>query len=315
MDIQQPLISVIVPIYNVEKYVRKCLDSLVNQTMKQIEVICIDDGSIDNSGRIADEYAKDDERFKIIHTENRGLSAARNRGIEEARSQWLMFVDSDDWVDKEFCRIPYEAAMEYGADLVCFDFYRVTRLGRVKKPKKTNAPTGIVDEITAHEYGGMAAWRRLYRKCLFEGIRYPEGRVYEDVATTHKLVHMADQIVLLPDRLCFHVDRRGSISHTHTENNKRDGFVSALERYEYLTRYGYPAWKIEWFPQRYAIRYLASTQLSQDAMYAKACEIVNKIHGIPKEFSVKQKIGLIAWKIDKRLFYLVCKVNGRVNKP
>lgn len=127
MDMQQPLISVIVPIYNVEKYVRKCLDSLVAQTLREIEVICIDDGSTDRSGEIADEIARDDARFRVIHTENRGLSAARNRGIDEARSQWLMFVDSDDWVSPEFCRVPYEAAIEYGADLVIFGAYVVKR--------------------------------------------------------------------------------------------------------------------------------------------------------------------------------------------
>ncbi len=98
-----PLISVIVPIYNVEKYVRKCLDSLKNQTMKQIEVICIDDGSTDESGRIAEEYKSEDwPKFRVIHTENRGLSAARNCGIDEALADWIMFVDSDDWVESEF---------------------------------------------------------------------------------------------------------------------------------------------------------------------------------------------------------------------
>ena len=128
-----PLVSVIVPNYNVERYVRKCLDSLRGQTLREIEVICIDDGSTDESGRIVDEYAKEDERLRVIHTENRGLSAARNRGIDEARADWLMFVDSDDWVDPDFCKVPYEAAIENQADLVIFAVCKVTRLGRVRK--------------------------------------------------------------------------------------------------------------------------------------------------------------------------------------
>ena len=116
MDV--PLISVIVPIYNVERYVRKCLDSLVAQTMKQIEIICIDDGSTDRSGQIAEEYVGIHEGvlFRVIHTENQGLSAARNRGIDEARSQWIMFVDSDDWVDEKFCETPYKTAVEKQAE-------------------------------------------------------------------------------------------------------------------------------------------------------------------------------------------------------
>ncbi len=161
MDVT-PLISVIVPIYDVEKYVRKCLESLRNQTMREIEVICIDDGSTDRSGLIADEFAKEDARFRVIHTANRGLSAARNRGIDEASAQWIMFVDSDDWVDSRYCEIPWRAKEEYDADLVCFRSYKVTRYGRIKKPKNTNSPTGIVDEMTAHTFAGWTVWGRLY---------------------------------------------------------------------------------------------------------------------------------------------------------
>ncbi len=135
-----PLISVIVPIFNIEKYVRKCLDSLVNQTLKEIEIICVDDGSTDASGLIADEYCNTDGRgngnewplIRVIHTQNHGLSAARNRGIDEERAKWLMFVDSDDWVGEEFCMAPYEAAVKYGADLVIFKACWVKN-GKIKK--------------------------------------------------------------------------------------------------------------------------------------------------------------------------------------
>ena len=141
-----PLISVIVPIYNVERYVRKCLDSLKGQTLKQIEVICIDDGSTDGSGKIADEYVSEEfPIFRVIHTENRGLSAARNRGIDESRADWLMFVDSDDWVDRDFCRVPYETAVRENADLVIFNGSNVKR-GRKKRKTsgKGNFNQGIL---------------------------------------------------------------------------------------------------------------------------------------------------------------------------
>lgn len=143
LDVAAPLISVIVPIYNVERYVRKCLDSLKGQTLKQIEVICIDDGSTDGSGKIADEYVSEEwPRFRVFHTENRGLSAARNRGIDEAKAQWLMFVDSDDWVHEDFCRVPYEAAIENSADLVIFGAYRVLRNGMIEK-REDDSSIGI----------------------------------------------------------------------------------------------------------------------------------------------------------------------------
>ena len=223
-----------------------------------------------------------------------------------------MFVDSDDWVDRDFCRIPYEAAIRENADLVCFRAYRVTRFGRIKKPKRTNAPTGIVDEMTAHEYGGCSVWNKLYKQTLFSEIRFPERHVYEDLATAHMFVNVANRIVSLVDRLYYHLDRKGSICHTQTIANKRDGFVFALDRYEFLIECGYPAGKIEWLPQKHAIGYLASTRSSQDIVCVKAIDIVSKISGIPKEFSIKQKIALWAWRIDKRLFYLICSMSGRI---
>lgn len=308
-----PLISVIVPIYNVAPYVRKCLDSLKNQTMKEIEVICIDDGSTDGSGAIADEYRSDElPSFRVIHTENRGLSAARNRGIDEARADWIMFVDSDDWVDERFCEIPYKVAVANIADLVCFKAYRVTKWGKVKKPKKTNAPVGIVDEMTAHEYGSVVAWNKLYKRSLFNTTRFPEGHVHEELATAHRFVNEAEKIVLLHNRLYYYIDRKGSICNTHTFSYKKDAFLYALERHKFLIECGYPSEKIEWLLQQSAVGLFASTTSSQDAMYLKAAEIVDNIRGIPKEFNTKQKTALVALKIDRRLFYLICKMSGRI---
>ena len=239
-----PLISVIVPIYNVEKYIRKCLESLINQSMKQIEVICIDDGSTDESGRIADEYCNIDAEgnkkvwpvIKVIHTANRGLSAARNRGIDEVQAEWLMFVDSDDWVEREFCVRPWKVAVRENADLVAFQAYTVKH-GKVKKPKSPNIKVGIVDEMIAYDYVGTAAWNKLYKKELLEDIRYPEGRVYEDIATTHKIIHRAKRIYLLNDYLYYHIKWKGSITQTHSLSNKRDRLLASIERQkDLLTR-------------------------------------------------------------------------------
>ena len=114
-------ISVVVPIYKVEKYIRECLDSIKNQTLKDIEIICIDDGTPDKSGQIADEYAQEDSRFIVIHQENHGLPAARNRGIEKATGEYIMFVDSDDSINSEACEICYNKATEHNADILLFN--------------------------------------------------------------------------------------------------------------------------------------------------------------------------------------------------
>lgn len=312
-----PLISVIVPIYNVEKYVRKCLESLRGQTLKQIEVICIDDGSTDSSGAIADEYCNTDAEgngkewpvIRVIHTENRGLSAARNRGIDEARSEWLMFVDSDDWVDREFCRIPYETAVRENADIVAFQAYTVKH-GRVKKPKDTERPFGVVDEMTAYDYVDGLAWNKLYKKDLFEDVRYPEGHVYEDVYTTHKLIHKAAKVFLLNNRLYYHVKRRGSITHTHTIANQRDGFVASIERQTNLISYGYPAERVNICGP--AIGFLSASTPSDDPLYLKAVEMVDLVQGCPKGLTLKQKMGLTVWRVNRSLFYFICRELGRV---
>ena len=139
------MISVIIPVYNVGDYINKCLASLAEQTMDDCEFIVIDDGSTDNSRIIIDEYCKD-PRFHCFHTNNRGLSAARNLGIEKAHGEWLMFVDGDDWVEPDFCRAPYRAAMDYEADLIIFQSFlekknktrKIGKLNSIMKPNEVD---------------------------------------------------------------------------------------------------------------------------------------------------------------------------------
>ena len=306
-----PLISVIVPIYNVEKYVRKCLESLKNQTLRRIEIICIDDGSTDESGKIADEYESSEfPIFRVFHTENRGLSAARNRGIDEAQAEWLMFVDSDDWVSEDYCGVPWKAKEEYKADLVIFEACWIEKNGKVRSSNKSKASNGIVDEFTAHESGWVNAWNKFYKKELFTCIHYPEGRVFEDIAVTHKLIHAAKTIVKLPNILYHHIDRFGSISHTNTAVNKRDKFVSSLERRNDLILYGYPINELIMYQA--AIGYLSTVASSDDLLFIEARRIIDSIEGIPKALTMKQKIALCAWKADSRLFYILCTISRRI---
>lgn len=320
-DTNRPLISVIVPIYNVEKYVRKCLESLRGQTLKQIEVICVDDGSTDESGRIADEYCNTDEDgsgnvwpiFRVIHhSENRGLSAARNTGIDAAVAEWIMLVDSDDWVEPGFCEIPYETTVRENADLVIFQADTVKRGKKYSRP--WDGPVGAIDEMTAHEYGFVAVWNKLYKKNLYNHIRYPEGHVYEDSAITHKLVHKAEKAFLIKDIFYHHTSRRRSIIHTSSAKNKRDCFIFALERQKDLVSYGYSKEKLDESLCASAIGYLASTKDDGGDLYNKAVEAVNKTEGIPKRMTWKQKAALRAWRMDKRAFYILSELTGRIGK-
>ena len=276
---KRPLISVIVPIHNVAPYLRKCLDSLKNQTMKQIEVICIDDGSTDESGKIADE---DESRewpiFRIIHTENRGLSAARNRGIDEAQADWLMFVDSDDWVHADYCEIPYEAAIENMADLVAFQFYEVTENERVKKQIRTLKSIELIDSEKAVDLNGPAVWRKMYRKELFNIIRFPEGIVFEDLAIMHKLLYSAERIISIPNRLYYHRFRTKSISHMFSEDSIR--LTVSKQRYREITKYGYPEKKAKAQLVTEALRCCGRAECIESSLYEEAEKLLKDLDDI-----------------------------------
>ena len=294
-----PLLSVIVPIYNVEKYVRKCLEGLRGQTMREIEVICIDDGSTDGSGRIADEYESGEfPVFRVIHTKNRGLSAARNRGIDEARSEWLMFVDSDDWVEPGFCEIPYEAAIENGADMVIFEAWRTTQSERVKRERPPRIQSGIVN--AENVILNCCVWNKLYAKRLFEEIRYPEGHVFEDISTTHKLIHLARKIYRCEDRLYYHRKRKDSIS--NSSSSWADSYCARKQRYKDLISLEYPEKKVEASIQMAALSYCGQASSKKDPLYEEAVEIVKNIKEIPEGFNSKQRNKLLVWRMNKSLY-------------
>jgi len=169
------MISVIVPVYNVEPYINQCIDSFLAQTNKDIEIIIIDDGSTDQSGIICDSYSN--SRITVIHTKNHGLSAARNVGIDNAHGEFLYFIDSDDWIE------PYmleQAVSAIGsADILCLTNYSNTY----------TAYEALIALINGKF--GYAIWSKLFRKSCFSSIRFPEGRIHEDLAITCKLIHQS----------------------------------------------------------------------------------------------------------------------------
>ncbi len=295
------MISVIVPIYNIEKYLPKCLNSLATQTYPDVEFILIDDGSTDNSGVIADRYEA--PRFRIFHTDNHGLSAARNFGIEQARGEWLMFVDSDDWVDPGFCKIPYQAAVHDDADLVIFHSCKVKN-GKFTAGKQSTT-TEIVDLEKAVKCGGDAVWNKLYKRKLFAGIRFPEGCVFEEIATTHKILMRAKRIVMIPDTLYYYVYRKDSISNCFSVKNKRDAFVAVLERAKDLEFFGCAENVYNPLLITCAITFMVFTDSSEGVLYRKAEEIADSVKGIPSYLPWKKKVLLMVWKTNKPLFHLI----------
>lgn len=211
------MVSIIVPVYNVEEYLRVCIDSILLQTYRNIEVILVDDGSTDQSGKICDSYT--DPRISVFHTNNHGLSAARNLGIDHSHGEYICFIDSDDWIDNDVI----EKAVENigSADILCYGANTATYTG--------------YEALVAHINGkiGVTAWNKLYKRSCFANIRFPVGRIMEDMATTFKLLHHAERVICIDYNGYHYRNRKDSISNTRDLTNIVDYWKACKERYEY----------------------------------------------------------------------------------
>lgn len=203
-----PQISVIVPVYKVEAYLGRCVDSILRQTFQDFELILVDDGSPDSCGALCEEYAAKDSRIHVIHQENGGLSAARNSGIDYAlqkgESQWLAFVDSDDWVAPEFLQRLYAAVQDTGCRISVCGFFKTS--GEEIPGSEEAFPLVMGAEeyyctSEIHEGVTMVAWNKLYHVSLFESLRYPQGKLHEDEFTSYLAVYQAGQAAVLPEPL------------------------------------------------------------------------------------------------------------------
>jgi len=195
-------ISIIVPVYNVEPYLMKCVNSILNQTLENIEIILVNDGSKDKSGDICDEYKKKDNRVVVIHKENGGLSSARNAGLEIAAGELIGFIDGDDWIETDYFEILYDGIKNHNADISVMHLTKVANHEKIEfKTKRKEEWVEFtcykaMESFFADDFIGYSACNKLYRSNLFEGIKYPEGMLMEDKATTYKLIHKTNLVVV-----------------------------------------------------------------------------------------------------------------------
>lgn len=229
-------ISIIVPIYNVEKYLEKCLESILGQTFKDFELILVDDGSPDNCGSICDRYLKLDSRVKVIHKENGGLSSARNAGLDIAIGEYVGFVDSDDWIDTNMYEILYSMAKETDADIIQCKFKELYNENNINI-KINTSKFKLIDKFEALnnliDYGEMhvqmvVAWNKLYKKNLFDEIRFPNGKIHEDEFTTYKLLYKSKKVALIGNELYYYRQTPNSIMNAKFNKNRLD-YLEALE--------------------------------------------------------------------------------------
>lgn len=199
---KQPLISVIIPVYGVEKYIAQCLESIINQTYKNLEIIIINDGTKDRSAEIAKEYAAKDSRIKVYDFENGGLSVARNRGLEIATGDYISYIDSDDWLDTKMYETLLDAAMKNDADMVKCG---VIETNNDKEDEIAFSSTKIITnekhEAFENYFNGMLwtlAWNGLYKKELAKKVKFPDNVVHEDNYSSGMFLYLAKKIVVIP---------------------------------------------------------------------------------------------------------------------
>lgn len=236
-----PLCSVIVPVYNVAEYLPRCINSLTNQTERNIEIILVNDGSTDESTFICREAASLDSRIVLIEKENGGLSSARNAGLDIAGGNYILFVDSDDYVSSDFCSEALACFEKSGSDMVVFGFDTIfTDKGKTvhhhtKKPG-TITKEEVVRGLLIDGYINSLAWNKAYRRSLFDGVRYPEGVMFEDVGTTYKLVDKASSFYI-SDRITYYYGiRSDSISGKWWLSDRKinDFFLVRTRQLEYI---------------------------------------------------------------------------------
>ena len=229
------LISVVIPVYNVEKYLRQCLDSVISQSYRNLEILLVDDGSTDGSGDICDEYKDRDERIQVFHLENKGLSAARNYAIDRAHGTYIAFIDSDDWFELNAVQHLLDTAEATNADIVTCRYY-------LEYINKTEVSVGgeeafvvsgpkVMEMLVLQQKVTGDAWNKLYKKSIFADVRYPEGRVFEDIATTYKLFLLSKSLAYTPDCLLHYRNRKNSISNNHSMKSLIDYWVAYRERF------------------------------------------------------------------------------------
>lgn len=234
-------ISVIVPVYRVEKYLPACIDSILNQTFTDFELILVDDGSPDRCPEICDETAKRDARVRVIHQANQGLSAARNAGIEAARGAWLSFVDSDDYIAPQFYEKLYQTAQRTDADCVMCSVQNVDESGKsidsalmrvadeVKTGQEVLQKIGR-DDVTPY----LTAWNKLYRRKLFNTLRYPAGRQNEDVFVFAELFCQVQRAACVAEPLYFYRKRIDSIMNSAVKLRNLDEMWAYVNCFEHL---------------------------------------------------------------------------------
>ena len=293
----EPLISIVIPIYKVEKYLNRCVDSILNQTYHNIEVILVDDGSPDRCGSICDEYQKKDMRIKVIHKKNGGLSDARNVGIKTAHGEYITCIDSDDFISQFFLENLWIAIKESGCEIATswfVDYYEGDKIPKAQKLDIKDIQVLNKEEFyerLLYQNGvEVSAWGKLYKSNLFQGVEYPVGKLYEDIPTTYLLVEKTTRIAVIPNVDYFYFQRKTSIAQATFSIKKMDA-IRHMDDFRNFITVNYPSLK----------------KAAECRYFSTVCNIIFQIQSPDFEQQRKE-----LWKeIKKYRYSVVANMKGR----
>lgn len=318
------LISVIVPIYKVEKYLNRCVDSIINQTFRNLEIILVDDGSPDNCPKICDEYAEKDNRIKVIHKINGGLSDARNAGMDVATGKYISYIDSDDYISSDFFETLYNAIISEKSDIVecsVVKFYEDDHFdefsddGLINNFLKTEAMSALISEKYFHQH----VWNKLYKAELVKGIKYAVGKLNEDEFWTYQVFGRTEKVTKINKTMYYYFQRSSSIMGNGYNLRRLDALEGKSNRQKYIEKY-FPSLTVEakidlynscMFAYQCVLKFMNGTERKQAIKiikkYKKECNLsfkeISNISNSSKKYFYLAKLN----------FYLCCKLRAVLN--
>ena len=297
-------VSIIVPVYNVEQYLDKCINSILNQTFRDFELILVDDGSTDNSGDICDKYKKIDNRITVIHKKNAGLSSARNTGLKYSKGEYIGFIDSDDYIDKDMYNKLYNVCKENNCDIsVCKFGHEIDgkyiRTQEDQYVKIMNNHEGMEELFKGILYR-FSSCNKLYKATVFKEITFPEGRIHEDLSTTYRLFSNANKIAYINYIGYIYVKRSNSILTSSYSNKRLDAFIGWSEILDFINE-KYPMLKDTVYAcYTYACidhMYYISNQVSKERVQKSLLKVIQTHLKKHYRFILQNKILSIKYKI------------------
>ena len=316
----RPIISIIVPVYNVESYLERCINSILNQTFKNFELILVDDGSTDGCKDICNEYKTKDKRIKVIHKENGGLSSARNAGLDIARGKYIGFVDSDDFINKDMYKTLFNTIQDNNSDMVICDYYKVNeddinKFRNLKcnceniKIKNLNNLESI-DNLFLTGEKFIFAWNKLYKRDLFSDLRYEQGRIYEDEYLAHRILYKCKKVSVIEVKMYYYVQRKGSLINSPFTVRRFDKVYAIKDRVDFLrekklTNLEDKAEKtfIDYFVWNYFVAYQRLENIESELKILK--KMFNRVFfkSLDNKFiSLKEKLTLVILYLSPKLY-------------